>query len=300
MAFVVPSAAVGKDAGVLRGSYSAAVWVDDLGRGRRRPALAHISRRPQRRAARPFTPLVSRAGEERVNMKTGVSGNDVLSGPYEGRFGEWYLTRADVDEVQAYRRGMAVTAAAAAVAAVALLADVAGSPASGVVWDAAFWMGVVGLGRALQNIHIYLAPIHRFLKALYVVGVGGSAAVTLVLNAQSVAGGHGLVSLAEWLAQHPIGWLAGAGWCFVALTGIFFKEAFCFGRAEALGLTILTPLLVGGHFAGLWRTAGEPAAATVAVVAALLFGVFAVHKFEQAALDDLGDKSVFEYLRRSS
>eukprot|EP00166_Cyanidium_caldarium_P002343 ctg_2325.g546 len=51
MAFVVPSAAVGKDAGVLRGSYSAAVWVDDLGRGRRRPALAHISRRPQRRAA---------------------------------------------------------------------------------------------------------------------------------------------------------------------------------------------------------------------------------------------------------
>ena len=300
MAFVVPSAAVGKRASVVRGSRSAAVWVDDLGRGRRRPALAHIPRRPRGRAARPLTPLVSRVGQERADTKKGVSGDGVLSGPYEGRFGEWYLTRADVDEVRAYRQGMAVTAAAAAVAAVALLAEVAGSPVSGVVRDAAYWLGVVGLGRALQNIHIYLAPIHRLLKALYTVGVGGSAVVTLVLNAQSVAGGHGLVSLAEWLAQHPIGWVAGAGWCFVALTGIFFKEAFCFGRAEALGLTVLTPLLVGGHFVGLWRTAGEPAAATVAVVAALLFGVFAVHKFEQPVLDDLGDKSVFEYLRRSS
>ncbi len=80
----------------------------------------------------------------------------------------------------------------------------------------------------------------------------------------------------------------------MALTGIFFKEAFCFNRAETKALTPLVPMLLLGHLAGVIQPGTER---VLLLVLAVLFGVFAGRKTIQEIPSDIGDKSVFEYLK---
>jgi len=49
---------------------------------------------------------------------------------------------------------------------------------------------------------------------------------------------------------HPLT-LLGIGFTFAALTGIYFKEAFCFNRLETKILTPIVPFLLLGHMSGL-------------------------------------------------
>jgi uncharacterized integral membrane protein len=72
-----------------------------------------------------------------------------------------------------------------------------------------------------------------------------------------------------------------------------FKEFFCFGRPEAIGLTLLIPIALLGHLSGLMG--GEVVMALLAS-AALLLLVLALRKFGMDAAADVGDKSVFTYL----
>jgi uncharacterized integral membrane protein len=225
----------------------------------------------------------------------------VLDGPFAGAFGEWFLTETDVREVLAYRAGMAL-AALATVAATATAWTEASSHASSpglmqlpysVIYEALYWTGVAGLGIALHHIHIYMRPLHRALQYLLGFGAITSGISDVVMWFKD----HDLY--AHWLITHPLGVITGAGWVAAALTGIFFKEAFCFRRAEASLLFGLVPLLMGGHVLGWWTT--PPLSDTglwISSAIAALMILFSLRKLSQNVQDDLGDKSVFLYQRQ--
>ncbi|MEM8810177.1 MAG: DUF2301 domain-containing membrane protein, partial [Cyanobacteria bacterium P01_G01_bin.38] len=80
---------------------------------------------------------------------------------------------------------------------------------------------------------------------------------------------------------------------FAALTGIFFKEAFCFNRFETKFLTPIVPLLLLGHLSAILPVTVERG---LLATWAGLFVIFALRKVIQAIPPDIGDKSVFDYL----
>ncbi len=53
------------------------------------------------------------------------------------------------------------------------------------------------------------------------------------------------------LVAQPL-WILALGPFFAALTGVGFKEFFCFQRPEAIGVTLLLPLALLGRLGGLF------------------------------------------------
>lgn len=202
---------------------------------------------------------------------------------YSGQFGDYTITKGDRRGVVLYRVGLGVAALAfGAGSAIALFFPQAPTLVQGIsILYTLFWLG---LGLSLATIHIYLVPLHRLLQGVW---LGGGVA-TLALS-------HGIDGpLAQTVMEQPqVLW--GIGLTFVALTGIFFKEAFCFNRLETKLLTPLVPLLLLGHLFG-WL----PLVAKQGLLAALaiLFLVFALRKVVQPIVPDIGDKSVFTYLKQ--
>jgi uncharacterized integral membrane protein len=202
---------------------------------------------------------------------------------YRGQFGSFTITDHDRTEVRLYRLGLTL-AALGVMGAVGLVYL---SPPLPILWptiDGLFALFCLGLGLSLWTIHIYLRPLHRVLQGFW--GLGVMSAIVLRLGQPQ--------PLAQLAWEHPLS-LLGLGLSFVALTGIFFKEAFCFNRWETKILTPLVPAILGGHFLGVlpgnW---GLPAL----MVWAGFMGLFVVRKWLQPIADDIGDKSVFEYLKQ--
>jgi uncharacterized integral membrane protein len=142
---------------------------------------------------------------------------------------------------------------------------------------------VVGLGAALHWVHIYLTPLHRALQLFWLLGSLGFAALAITA---------GPVAMLPTLQQQPL-WILPVGPFFAALTGLGFKEFFCFRRPEAIGLTLLLPLLLLGRLLGLLA---DPAAGTLLMIEALLLLVLALRKLPVDFEADLGDLSVFAHL----
>lgn len=200
---------------------------------------------------------------------------------YQGQFGPFTITEADRREVRIYRGGLAIAAVSFALATAAVLWPqrpawvlVAVSGCYSLFW--------VALGVSLATIHIYLKPLHRALQGFWLVGGIASLAI-----AHSDA-----APFVQTVYQQP--WtLWGVGFTFAALTGIYFKEAFCFNRLETKVLTPLVPLLLLGHMTGLWPLGWEKG---LLGLWAIGFLVFALRKVIQPIPPDIGDKSVFTYL----
>lgn len=206
----------------------------------------------------------------------------VIEGPFEGNFGTWYLTQGDADGVLIYRLCLLTMSVATATAGA--LALTVGTDISPRVYDALALLSALAFGGSLQTIHIYLKPMHNFLKVLWALGLAGG----LALAASPLTGDGVVLTVFDKPAL-----LLAIGWQFVALTGLFFKEAVCFHRLEANLLIALVPLLSGGHFLGALPADAERAGSAVFVA---LFLVFALRKFTQPARDDIGDMSVFNHL----
>ncbi len=201
---------------------------------------------------------------------------------YFGQFGSYQITEGDRREVRIYRAGLAVAALCFALGTGLTL----GYGASDWLLPSLTWLYFgfcLALGVSLLTIHIYLAPLHRLLQACWLVGV--ASAVDLVLSSDS--------PLALTVYEHPNS-LWGVGFTFVALTGIYFKEAFCFNRLETKFLTPLVPILLLGHLSGWLPEESKP---VMLGLWAILFLLFSLRKLPQAIPDDIGDKSVFEHLR---
>jgi uncharacterized integral membrane protein len=202
---------------------------------------------------------------------------------YQGQFGNYTITQADRRGVVLYRAGLMAAAIAFGLGtAIALGWSQSPELVRGIsLLYGLFWLG---LGLSLVTIHIYLVPLHRLLQGFWLVGGVASLAIA-----------HGIDGpLAQTVVEQP--WvLWGLGFSFAALTGIFFKEAFCFNRLETKLLVPLVPGLLLGHLLG-WL----PLAVERGLLAAWagLFVVFALRKAVQPIVPDIGDKSVFAYLKQ--
>ena len=140
----------------------------------------------------------------------------------------------------------------------------------------------IALGVSLVTIHIYMVELHRLLQIFWVVGSASAIAIALSSSAP----------LAMTVYTHPLT-ILGVGFTFAALTGIYFKEAFCFNRLETKLLTPIVPLLLVGHLTGILPVDVEQ---VLLGAWAVFFLVFALRKLIQAIPADIGDKSVFDYL----
>jgi len=200
---------------------------------------------------------------------------------YQGQFGEFTITKSDRTGVIIYRTGLMVAALSFALGSVGvLLLD-----NHQVVMPALtplITCFCLALGVSLVTIHIYLAVLHRLLQALW--AIGSITAMTLALSSSE--------SLALTVYNHSVA-LFGVGFTFAALTGIYFKEAFCFNRFETKLLTPLVPILLLGHLIGVLPVQWER---VMLASWAVLFVVFALRKVVQPIPPDIGDKSVFAYL----
>ncbi|MEO1590130.1 MAG: DUF2301 domain-containing membrane protein [Cyanobacteria bacterium J06632_22] len=199
---------------------------------------------------------------------------------YDGQFGPFEITDADRREVVIYRAGLALAAISFALGTGLLLVC---GPTDRVLLGLSLLFGLfwLSLGVSLGYIHIYLRVLHRALQGFWL--IGGVATVAIAhLDARP---------LALTVYQQPLT-ILGIGFTFAALTGIFFKEAFCFDRLETKLLTPLVPLLLLGHLSQLLSVGVERG---LLMAWAVLFAIFALRKVIQAIPPDIGDKSVFDY-----
>ena len=202
---------------------------------------------------------------------------------YQGQFGEYTITKRDRTEVIIYRAGLVVAAASFAIASNLFFAQ--GTAALPAITPL-FALFTIGLGVSLFYIHIYMKALHRVLQAFWLIGTVATIAIAVYSNEP----------LASYIYNHPLT-LFGTGFSFAALTGIYFKEAFCFNRLETKILTPIVPLLLLGHMTGIIPVEIEQ---VLLGIWSIGFSVFAVRKMTQEIDPDIGDKSVFAYLEQQA
>ncbi|MEH2380693.1 MAG: DUF2301 domain-containing membrane protein [Nostoc sp.] len=200
---------------------------------------------------------------------------------YQGQFGEFTITQSDRTGVIIYRAGLMVAALSFAIGSALVLLN--NNPTVFTALTPLYACFSLALGVSLFTIHIYMASMHRMLQVFWAIGT--IASVILAISSSQ--------PLALTVYNQPIT-LFGVGFIFVALTGIYFKEAFCFNRLETKVLTLVVPLLLLGHLVGILPIQGE---SVLLGIWATLFLVFALRKTVQAIPADIGDKSVFTYLK---
>jgi uncharacterized integral membrane protein len=198
---------------------------------------------------------------------------------YQGQFGEFTITKDDRLGVIIYRAGLAIAALCFAIGTALIFTDNLNLQLITLLY-AGFSLA---LGVSLLSIHIYMVELHRLLQAFWIIG-SISAIVFAFSNSQT---------LAQTIYNYPLT-ILGIGFTFAALTGIYFKEAFCFNRLETKILTPIVPLLLLGHMTNILPLEVEK---VLLAVWAVFFLVFAIRKAIQAIPPDIGDKSVFEYLK---
>lgn len=201
---------------------------------------------------------------------------------YQGQFGEYKITDEDRKEVKIYRGSLIAASLFFAIAATLALWN--GSDPlvqQSLTW--LYWGFCLSLGVSLVTIHIYMVSLHRMLQLFLIIGTVAS----IVFAVQSGE------PLAVTVYNTPLS-LLGVGFTFATTVGIYFKEAFCFDRPETKFLTPTVPLLLIGHMAGFLPLLGEK---ILLAVWAIGFVIFGLSKLQQPIPIDIGDKSVFEYLR---
>ncbi|AFZ51534.1 DUF2301 domain-containing membrane protein [Dactylococcopsis salina] len=202
---------------------------------------------------------------------------------YQGQFGTYTITERDRAEVIIYRSGLGIAALSFAVGTLLLFWQ-GTTPVILQTLTYLYGLFSLGLGISLMTIHIYLLPLHRLLQLFWLIGTIAAMIITLQAD----------VPLALYVYNHPLT-LFGVGFTFAALTGIFFKEGFCFHRLETQILTPLVPILLLGHLTGLIPSQIE---SILLATWTALFLVFALRKIPQDIPSDIGDKSVFDYLKQ--
>ncbi len=200
---------------------------------------------------------------------------------YQGQFGEFTITSHDRTGVIIYRTGLMIAALSFAIGSGLVLLN--NNPTVVSALTPLYACFILALGVSLFTIHIYMIILHRMLQFFWAIGTIASAILALSSSEP----------LAITIYNQPIT-LFGVGFLFVALTGIYFKEAFCFNRLETKVLTPIVPLLLLGHLVGVLPIQWE---GILLGIWATLFLVFALRKTVQPIPADIGDKSVFTYLK---
>jgi uncharacterized integral membrane protein len=200
---------------------------------------------------------------------------------YQGQFGEFTITQSDRTGVIIYRASLIIAALSFAAASWLVLTQI-NNPITLNLVTLLYATFCLSLGVSLFTIHIYMVALHRALQIFW--GIGVFTSIVLAIQSQQ--------PLALYIYQHPLT-ILGVGFLFAALTGIYFKEAFCFNRFETKILTPIVPLLLMGHLFNIIPTEIEQ---VLLATWAVFFVVFGLRKILQEIPQDIGDKSVFEYL----
>jgi uncharacterized integral membrane protein len=200
---------------------------------------------------------------------------------YQGQFGQFTITKGDRIGVIIYRTGLMIAALSFALGSALVLLN--NNPTVFGTLTLLYTCFSVALGVSLLTIHIYMVELHRVLQVFW--AIGSIASIVAALSSNQ--------SLVVTVYTHSVS-LIGVGFIFAALTGIYFKEAFCFNRLETKLLTPIVPSLLLGHMVGVLPIEIER---VLLGLWGILFVVFAVRKAFQAIPPDIGDKSVFEYLK---
>lgn len=215
-------------------------------------------------------------------MNTQITAHPPEVDVYQGQFGEFTITSDDRKGVVIYRTGLMIAALCFAIGSTLVLWK-GNNPLVLSALTPLYTGFAAALAVSLLTIHIYLSALHRALQLFWGIGVLASLAVA-----------HASPDpFAQTVYNQPLS-ILGIGFLFAALTGIFFKEAFCFDRLETKLLTPLVPTVLLGHLTGILPVAAER---ILLAVWAVLFVIFALRKAFQAIPPDIGDKSVFEYLK---
>ncbi len=207
---------------------------------------------------------------------------EITSEVYQGQFGEFTITEDDRLGVIVYRSALAIAALCFSIGALLVLSQ----PSNPEILNWLTWLYIgfsIALGVALWTIHIYLELLHRVLQVFWAIGSISTVGIALYFPEP----------LAIAIYDHPLA-LIGIGFSFAALTGIFFKETFCFNRFETKFLVPLLPALILGHLVNILPIEIERG---LLGAWAILFMIFAIRKVVQAIPPDIGDKSVFDYLK---
>ena len=199
------------------------------------------------------------------------------SDPIKGVYGDFIVTSKDKKEVLFYRFSILSSALFFSVGLFQWFSN-----GSSQIWI--YFAGLaISLGLSLKWIHIYLRPLHQALILFWAIGCIGLGIVSYHF---------GLTNIIYGLKENPK-WLFLVGPIFVSLTGVGFKEFFCFRRIEAIGITIFIPIAFIGHLTEL--STGEFTFALLALSSLLLL-IMGIRKFDLPAEADIGDKSVFDFL----
>ena len=212
-----------------------------------------------------------------------VQSLDSQSTIYQGQYGEFTITNGDRQEVIIYRLGLFMAGLSFTAASILILWQ-GGTDEVLKVLTPLFAIFSVSLGISLLTIHIYLGLLHKVLKIFWLIGTISGVIFTLKSSQP----------LALFIYHNPLT-ILGIGFSFAALTGIYFKEAFCFNRLETKFLTFLVPTLLLGHLIGILPLKVEQ---FLLASWAFLFIIFVFRKLIQSIPPDIGDKSVFAYLKK--
>ena len=199
------------------------------------------------------------------------------SNPIKGIYGDFIVTPKDKKEVLFYRLSTLSCGLFFSIGLFQWLTN-----GSSQVWIC-FAGLAISIGLSLKWIHIYIRPLHQTLILFWIIGCIGLGIV---------AYHFGLTKIIYGLKENPK-WVFLVGPLFVSLTGLGFKEFFCFRRIEAIGITIFIPLALVGH---LTEITNEKFTFGLLVFSSLLLLVLGIRKFDLPAEADIGDKSVFDFL----
>ena len=199
------------------------------------------------------------------------------SNPIKGVYGDFTITSKDKKEVLFYRLSMLLCGLFFSLGLVQWFTN-----GSSQIWIYFAGLGI-SLGLGLKWIHIYLRPLHQALIFFWSIGCIGLGIV---------AYHFGLTNFIYGLKENPK-WVLLVGPLFASLTGVGFKEFFCFRRIEAIGITIFIPIAFIGHLTEL--TSGTFTFALL-VFSSVLLLILGIRKFDLPAEADIGDKSVFDFL----